>query len=204
VVTVGLLIVIATAFLWIVTGYNRLVDLRAQTQMAWQEVDAQLARRHELASRLARGMKGAVDNEEERMDAVLVARDKAVVARDAARPSGGITTLANAEAMVTSALSRLRVVAEQYPDVKSKGATGQMLEELRTIEERLSRVREHYSDAATAYNAAQRQFPERLMTRWARCEVVEPWKTTGPAELEVTENASNHSGTPARPPRANG
>lgn len=180
--TAFVLMVAAAVFLWIVTAYNRLVDIKARTFAAWREVETTLSRRSGLSTRLVQEMRGSGDNEAEQIQAITLAQAAEAQARAKARPTDGIVELAESGAKVASALSKLRIVAEHYSNIKSKGQIGQVLDELRAVEEKLALSREHYTQTAVTYNSMQRQFPGRLLARLARGELVQPWAAgeTGP------------------------
>ena len=167
--------------------YNRLVKLRTAAQGAWADVDVQLKRRHNLVANLVETVKGYASHEKDTLEKVVQARNQAVKIQADAMPTGGVKALAQAEATLTSALSRLNVVVEQYPDLKATANVGQLQEELTSTENRVAFSRQHYNDMATTYNVKQQQFPWNLITGLAKAETVELWEIEEPGDRDVPQ-----------------
>ena len=102
-----------------------------------------------------------------------------------ASPTGGVQALAQAEAALGAALSRLNVVVERYPDLKATANVGQLQEELTTTENRVAFARQLYNDSATEYNVKQQQVPWNLVAGFARAQPAELWEIEEAAEREV-------------------
>jgi LemA protein len=179
------LIVVAAVVVWFIMAYNKLIELKGRTVNAWKQIDVQLKRRHDLIPNLVEAVKGAMEFERETLEAVIQARNQAVQIQAGAAPTGGIKELAAAEAALSSALSRLNVVVERYPDLKATSNVGQLQEELTTTENRVAFARQLYNDEATTYNVKQQQFPWNLVAGMARAEQVELWEITDEGEREV-------------------
>jgi LemA protein len=178
-------IAVAAAIVWLISAYNRLVALKGDTMNAWKQIDVQLKRRHDLIPNLVESVKGAMQFERETLEAVIQARNQAVKVRSDAGPTAGVQALASAEAALTSALSKLNVVVERYPDLKATSNVGQLQEELTSTENRVSFARQLYNDTATAYNVKQQQFPWSLVASFARAEQVELWEITDEGDRAV-------------------
>lgn len=183
--TIIFTIILVAAVVWVIRTYNRLVAMRGDTINAWKQIDVQLKRRHDLIPNLVSAVKGAMEFEKETLEAVISARNQAVKIQADALPTSGVQALAQAEANLTSALSRLNVVVEQYPDLKATNNVGQLQEELTSTENRVSFARQHYNDVATGYNVVQQQFPYNLITGLAKTEQVELWEITDDGERQV-------------------
>ncbi len=179
------LILIVGALLWGLSAYNKLISLKGQTINAWKQIDVQLKRRHDLIPNLVEAVKGAMEFERETLEAVIQARNQAVKIQADTLPTGGVKALAGAEAALSSALSRLNVVVERYPDLKATGNVAQLQEELTTTENRVSFARQLYNDTATTYNVRQQQVPWNLVAGFAKAEPVELWEITDESEREV-------------------
>lgn len=179
------LVVIVAAFFWAIYAYNTLVNLKGQTLNAWKQIDVQLKRRHDLIPNLVEAVRGAMEFERETLEAVIEARNQAVKIQATAGPTSGIKQLANAEAALTSALGRLNVVVERYPELRATGNVSQLQEELTSTENRVSFARQLYNDTATTYNVKQQQIPWNLVAGFARTEQVELWEITDEGEREV-------------------
>ncbi len=181
IVVILLVVVIA----WVISAYNKLIALKGQTVNAWKQIDVQLKRRHDLIPNLVNAVKGAMEFEKETLESVIQARNQAVKIQAGASPTGGVAALAQAEATLGAALSRLNVVVEQYPQLKATGNVAQLQEELTTTENRVAFARQLYNDTATEYNIKQQQFPWNLVTGLARAEPVELWEIEEPGDRDV-------------------
>ena len=173
------------AIVWAITAYNKLIALKGDTINAWKQIDVQLKRRHDLIPNLVEAVKGAMEFERETLEEVIQARNQAVKVQADALPTGGVKQLAAAEAALSSALGRLNVVVERYPDLKATSNVGQLQEELTSTENRVSFARQLYNDTATTYNVKQQQFPWNMVASFAKAETVELWEITDEREREV-------------------
>jgi LemA protein len=180
-----LLIVAVVVIIWVIGAYNKLIALKGQTLNAWKQIDVQLKRRHDLIPNLVNAVKGAMEFEKDTLEAVIQARNTALQAHQQATPTGGVQALAQAEAQLGAALSRLNVVVERYPDLKATANVGQLQEELTTTENRVAFARQLYNDTATEYNVKQQQFPWNLITGLAKAEPVELWEIQEPGDRDV-------------------
>jgi LemA protein len=158
-------IVIIVLILWAVGAYNKLIALKGQTTNAWKQIDVQLKRRHDLIPNLVEAVKGAMEFERGTLEEVIQARNQAVKIQADALPTAGVKQLAAAEAALSSALGKLNVVVERYPDLKATGNVAQLQEELTSTENRVSFA--------------------RLIAGFAKAEVVELWEITDESEREV-------------------
>ncbi len=183
--TIVFVVILIALALWAISAYNRLIGLKGQTLNGWKQIDVQLKRRHDLIPNLVSAVKGAMEFEKDTLEAVISARNQAVKVQADALPTGGVKALAQAEAALSSALSRLNVVVERYPDLKATGNVAQLQEELTSTENRVAFSRQHYNDTATAYNVLQQQFPWNLMAGYAKATPVELWEIADEGDREV-------------------
>ena len=179
------LAVVVVVIGWVISAYNKLIALKGQTENAWKQIDVQLKRRHDLIPNLVEAVKGAMEFEKDTLQAVIEARNQAVNIQAGAMPTGGVQQLAAAEATLSSALSRLNVVVERYPDLKATTNVGQLQEELTSTKNRVSFARQHYNDTATTYNVKQQQFPWNMIAGLAKAAIVELWEITDEKERDV-------------------
>ena len=184
-VTVLFVAALAIGLVWAIAAYNKLIALKGQTANDWKQIDVQLKRRYDLIPNLVEAVKGAMEFERDTLEAVIQARNQAVEIRSGVTPSVGVKQLAAAEAALSSALSRLNVVVERYPDLKATGNVTQLQEELTSTENRVSFAWQLYNDTATTYNVRQQQFPSNLIAGMARAEYVELWEITDERAREV-------------------
>ena len=181
------LIFLVAVALWGISAYNTLVALKGQTVNAWKQIDVQLKRRHDLIPNLVNAVKGAMEFERDTLEAVIQARNQAVKIQADALPTGGVQALAQAEAALSSALSRLNVVVERYPDLKATSNVAKLQEELTSTENRVAFARQLYNDTATSYNIKQQQVPWNLVAGLARAETVELWEIEDAGDRDVPQ-----------------
>jgi LemA protein len=151
--TLGVVVLI---LVWLVVMYNGLIGLKNQVQNAWQQIDVQLKRRHDLIPNLVNAVKGAMQFERDTLERVIGARNRAVSAK-------GAQEAAAAEGQLGQALSRLFALMENYPDLKSSHNVLQLQEELTSTENRIGFARQLYNDLVARYNIKQQVFPTNLM-----------------------------------------
>lgn len=151
--------VIALFFmLWAVGVYNALVTLRNQVQNAWAQIDVQLKRRWDLIPNLVETVKGYTKHEAGTLERVTAARGAAQGV-----PSGDIAKRAAAESELSSALGRLMVVVEAYPDLKANTNYLALQEELTSTENRIGFARQFYNDSVLKFNTRQQLFPTNII-----------------------------------------
>ncbi|HTW87164.1 MAG TPA: LemA family protein [Candidatus Binataceae bacterium] len=154
----GLVIVIIVVALVIfaIAGYNSLVSLRNQVQNAWNQIDVQLKRRHDLIPNLIEAVKGYMQFERDTLTQVVEARARAVTA-----PDQGARI--QAENQLTAGLGRLLAVMENYPQLKSDQSVLRLQEELTTTENQISFARQAYNDLVMRLNTRIETFPTNLI-----------------------------------------
>ena len=137
-------------------GYNTLVGEREGVDAAWSEVENQLQRRNDLIPNLVNTVKGFAQQEKEVLTKVTEARS---------RVAGAGTPRESIEAsnQLSSALSRLLVVVERYPELKSDQNFIRLQDELAGTENRLAVARKRYNDAVRAFNTTVKRFPTNLI-----------------------------------------
>ena len=178
-----LLVLLVAAALWVVGAYNGLVSLKNQTLNAFKQIDVQLKRRHDLIPNLVNAVRGAMDFEKGTLEAVIQARNQAVKV-NAAGPDA-VKQISQAENALSTALGRLMVVVEQYPQLKATGNIAQLQEELTSTENKVAFARQLYNDTATQYNTKQQQFPTSLVAGMAKAERAGLWEIEDKAERDV-------------------
>jgi len=149
--------------LFVVGIYNRIVALRNRFKNAFAQIDVQLKRRYDLIPNLVEVAKGYLKHEHSTLEDVIKARNIALAASQAAaaNPADGaaIKSLGAAETGLAGALSRLMVVAEQYPDLKANQNMMQLTEEITSTENKVSFARQAYNDSVMTYNTTRETFP---------------------------------------------
>ena len=152
---------------WGAKIYNELIKLRNRYENAFAQIDVQLNRRHDLIPNLVETAKGFMLHEKDTLEAVVQARNQAVTAGQAAARDPGdpssMKQLAAAEGQLNGALSRLLMVAEDYPELKSNENMLLIQEELTTTENKIAFARQGYNDSVTRYNTSRETFPAVLL-----------------------------------------
>jgi LemA protein len=175
---VFLLLIAVFAAVWAIWRYNNLVSLKYQVANAWEQIDVQLKRRHDLIPNLIAAVRGEMQFEQDTLEKVIAARNSAVAARTVAET-------AEKENVLTQTLSRLFALAENYPNLKANESVRSLMEELTSTENKVGFARQYYNDVATRFNTAQNVFPDSLIAQTFRFQPVELYEITEPIEREV-------------------
>jgi LemA protein len=137
-------------------NYNKLVTSKASVSQQWAQVDNQLQRRNDLIGNLVETVKGTATQEQVVFGQIADARAK--MAGGARTPEQGI----QAGQAMDSAIGRLLVVVENYPQLRSNEAFVQLMDELAGTENRLSTERKRYNDVVRDYNVLVQRFPTNI------------------------------------------
>jgi len=161
---------------YFVSVRNNLVSLDEQVNQQWAQVESQYQRRYDLIPNLVRTVQGAANFEKSTLEAVVNARSRVGQVAAPATGAGGAPTasglpnnpgamqqFADAQGALSGALSRLLVVVERYPDLKSNANFLELQSQLEGTENRISVERGRYNESAQAYNTAVRRFPASLV-----------------------------------------
>ena len=161
------LAVAAVLAVWAVGVFNGLTRKRNGYRNAFAQIDVQLKRRYDLVPNLVETVKGYAKHERETLEAVVKARNVAAAAAEAAAKAAGdpdaMARLAQSEAALGGALSRLLVTVERYPDLKASQNFLELQEELASTENKVAFARQAYNDAVTEFNNARAVFPAVLL-----------------------------------------
>ena len=150
-------------------GYNSLQGLDEQVKGAWAEVQNQYQRRADLIPNLVATVKGASQFEQETLQKVIEARAQATSIKLDAQALNDPATFKkfeDAQRNLSGALSRLLVVAEQYPDLKANQNYRELQAQLEGTENRIAVARKRYVESVTTYNTAVRSFPTNLTAQY--------------------------------------
>ncbi len=147
-------------------GYNRLVSLNEAVDGAWSQVENAYQRRADLIPNLVETVKGAADFEQETLTQVVEARSKiSQVNLDGAPNAEQLAQFQQAQDGLSSALSRLLVVVERYPELKATEAFRDLQAQLEGTENRIAVERGRFNDAVRGYNTATKQFPALIIAK---------------------------------------
>lgn len=156
---VALVVVLVVAILLAVSAfgsYNALVGLSEDVQSGQAGIETQLQRRSDLIPNLVNTVKGYATHEDEVFSALADARAQLAGA-------GSMADLADADSSLSSALSRLMVVVENYPELKADAQYTALMDELAGTENRIAVARRDYNEQARIYNEKIRSFPTVLV-----------------------------------------
>ena len=143
--------------------YNRLVALDEGVTSGWSQVENVYQRRADLIPNLVETVKGAADFEQDTLTAVVEARSKATqVQFDGVPNAEQLQQFQGAQDQLTSALSRLLVVVERYPELTATQAVRDLQGQLEGTENRIAVERKRFNEAVQSYNTTRRQFPSVL------------------------------------------
>ena len=190
--TVVLLVILAIIIFcvfFIVSVYNRLIQLKNRFKNAFAQIDVQLKRRYDLIPNLVETAKGYMKHEREALEAVIKARNQASNAMKKAStdPSDteAIQGLMGAESVLTGTLGRLFALAEAYPDLKANQNMMQLSEELTATENKVSFARQAFNDAVMLYNTAREVFPSNIIANTFGFKEAQLFEIKVEAEKEV-------------------
>ncbi len=146
-------------------GYNSLQVQEEAVFKAWSDVESNLQRRNDLIPNLVRTVKAYAEHERETLQGVVEARSQAanvdISAKDLSDPKA-MARLQEAQGQLSSALSRLMVVVERYPDLKANQNFLDLQNQLEGTENRINVARQRYNEAVRQFNSSIRKFPYNL------------------------------------------
>lgn len=149
-------------------GYNTLQTKEETVFKAWADIEASLQRRADLIPNLVATVKGYAQHEQETLQKVVEARAKATAVQmspaDLSNP-GSMQQLQAAQSELSSALSRLMVVVEKYPDLKANQNFLDLQNQLEGTENRINVARQRYNAAVEDFNGSIRRFPASLTNK---------------------------------------
>lgn len=164
-IVLGVLLVLGAGAFAIFGGtYNKLVQLEEGTKSQWSQVENVYQRRTDLIPNLVSTVKGYAKFEKETLTGVVEARAKATsVNVDASKlDPAAIAKFQEAQSGLSSALSRLMVVVEKYPDLKANQNFLELQSQLEGTENRIATERKRFNETVQEYNVYLRQFPQSL------------------------------------------
>lgn len=156
---------------WVIGEHNRLVAEDEAVTTAWAQVETAYQRRADLIPNLVASVKGAAEFEQETLNQVIEARSKATQVGIEATPEllndpNAFARFQQAQNGLSSALSRLLVVVERYPDLKAVAAYQDLMVQLEGTENRINVERNRFNQAAQAFNTRIRKIPTKWLIEW--------------------------------------
>ncbi|MEP3390618.1 MAG: LemA family protein [Reichenbachiella sp.] len=182
---IGIVIAVVVIF-WGVSIFNSMVAMDEEVIAQWANVETQYQRRADLIPNLVSTVKGYAAHEKETLEAVVQARAKATSTTiDAGNlNAASIQQFQEAQSGLSSALSRLLVTVEKYPDLKANQNFLELQAQLEGTENRIAVERSRFNNKVKDYNTYIRNLPEKFVAMIAGFE-----KKTGFAAQEGSENA---------------
>jgi len=150
--------------------YNKLVTLEEGVSESWAQVENVYQRRMDLIPNLVATVKGYAAHEKETLQGVVEARSKVsqmTIGADVLNNPQAMAQFQKVQGALSSALSRLMVVVERYPDLKASQNFLALQTQLEGTENRIAVERRRFNMAARAFNTRIRVFPDRFVAGWA-------------------------------------
>lgn len=176
-IPVALLILL---LLYGVSVYNKLIRLKNLVKEAWSSIDVMLKKRHDLIPNLVETVKGYASHEKETLQSVIDARNQAA-------GRGSVKETEAAETQLSSALTRLFALAEQYPDLKANTNFLQLQDQLAAIEGDIEKSRRYYNGTARNYNIVIESFPSNIVSGMFNFEKEAYFELSNPEERNVPQ-----------------
>ncbi len=173
------ILVLLLVVVWFV--YNRTIGRRNAVDNSWAQIETALQRRHDLIPNLVESVKGYAKHEQQTFEDVTRARTGAV----SAKVPG---TQAAAEDVLTAAVGKLMVVAEQYPQLRATENFQQLQQQLSETEDQIAITRRVYNDTVQTYNTGIQVFPAVLVANAFHFEPRQFFDA--PKEAEATPEVS--------------
>jgi LemA protein len=176
-IVVGLIVLVAVIYILM---RNSIIASRNRVEEAWSGIDVQLKRRHDLVPNLVESVKGYATHERATFENVTKARSQAMAAT-------GVDEVSKAENALSAALGQLRVVAEQYPDLRATENFQQLQNQLSELEDEIQASRRIYNSNVQAYNTKIQQFPMSIVAEQGGFEDREFFEIGEASEREAPE-----------------
>ncbi|MBR2015951.1 MAG: LemA family protein [Prevotella sp.] len=157
--------IVAVVLIWGVSGYNGLVSMDEGVQNKWADVETQYQRRADLIPNLVNTVKGYAAHEKETLEGVVKARSEATSVKvdPENMTAEQMAQYQKTQNGVSSALSKLLLVVEKYPDLKANQNFLELQSQLEGTENRITVARRDFNGAAKEYNTAIRKFPKNIL-----------------------------------------
>ena len=165
-ITIAIIVVLLFAgYSWVKGTYNTMVTQDEGVKTAWSQVENQYQRRMDLIPNLVNTVKGYATHEKETLEGVVSARAEAT--KTTIDPSNlneeSMKKFQAAQGELSSALSRLMLVIERYPDLKANQNFSEWQAQLEGTENRISVERKRFNETAQSYNTYIRSFPTNIL-----------------------------------------
>ena len=165
-IVIGVIIIIVIGiFMWFKGSYNQMVTRSENVSSQWSNVENQYQRRLDLIPNLVNTVKGYAEHEQNTLTQVVEARAKATQMRVNfdQLDEQTIQKFNNMQGELSSALSRLMAISEQYPDLKANENFRDLQAQLEGTENRIAVERRKFNEEVKGYNAYIRSFPKNII-----------------------------------------
>ena len=158
-------IIVVIIIFWGIGGYNGMVSLDEGVQNKWADVETQYQRRADLIPNLVNTVKGYAAHESQTLENVVKARSEASSVKVDTQniTPEKLAEYQKAQSGVSSALGRLMVIVEKYPDLKANQNFLELQSQLEGTENRINTARRDFNEAAKGFNTEIRRFPKNIL-----------------------------------------
>lgn len=165
IILISIAAVVVLTFFWGMSGYNGLVSSQENVNSQWANVESQYQRRADLIPNLVSTVKGYASHESSTLEGVVAARAKAtqVTIDPANLTPEKLQEYQAAQGQVSSALGKLLMITENYPDLKANQNFLELQAQLEGTENRISVERTRFNESAQTYNKEIRRFPKNIL-----------------------------------------
>ncbi|HEX9614109.1 MAG TPA: LemA family protein [Bacteroidota bacterium] len=185
VVLIAVLFVGSIFLVWGVSTYNRIVTLNEQVKSGWSQVESQYQRRYDLIPNLVETVKGFAKQEKEVLENVTNARSRVgqlSVTPQVLNDPQAFAQFRQAQDGLSSALSRLLVVTENYPTLKSNENFLQLQSQLEGTENRITVARNRFNENVQAFNTSIKTFPGSFVAGFGGFQEAQYFESVAGAE----------------------
>lgn len=178
------IVILLAIFLWVKNAYNSIVSADEKTSASWAQVENVYQRRADLIPNLVATVKGYAEHESSTLQAVIDARSKAsqVTVDPTKLDAESIERFQQSQGELGSALSRLMVSVERYPDLKANQNFLDLQAQLEGTENRIAVERKNFNEAAQSFNTMIRRFPTNIIANIFNFETKGYFKASEGAE----------------------
>jgi len=165
IILISVAAIIVLLFSWGISGYNGLVTLREDVNSQWANVESQYQRRSDLIPNLVSTVKGYATHESSTLEGVVAARAKAtqITIDPKNLTPEKLQEYQAAQGQVSSALGKLLMITENYPDLKANQNFLELQAQLEGTENRISVERNRYNETAKNYDVSIKMFPKSIL-----------------------------------------
>ncbi|HZW39679.1 MAG: LemA family protein [Syntrophothermus sp.] len=158
----AIILIVLILVIWGISSYNGMVNLNEQVNSSWSQVENQYQRRTDLIPNLVNTVKGYASHERQTLEAVINARARATsinLTPEALNDPKALQRFDQIQGELSSALSRLLAVSENYPNLKANENFNKLQDELAGTENRIAVERQRFNTVVQDYNVRIKRFP---------------------------------------------